>query len=423
MAGRVRFNTVNLKQNLLLLMDPENTSGIGTIKVIHLYDKLFSLFVSRRGGLQQTLDQPIKTKFHVINWLTRFLILFLLFRLCLGILTNNYYHDLFLGNPFSNKDGKQTAVLMYIFFMCAFVYGFREYILRLEETGRLKIIRILLMATERGFNAELLNMNYHRCKQFQKWCHYIFISSFVTIVCSSNMVIFISIYLRGSQATYQVSFIMVHMIYVFVEWITFLLIAISGLCLTCYLLVIFTFFIRRFNTFNDSLAKLDLRSSMNDSILSKLNYQLIELLNDIGQWNNDTKYLLQYCIIVSSIISNFACYVGFLYGFSPGTITRTVTTFGLVHHMLVFIVAYLTSLIHSESIKSQRFYCKLLSKMKVHRLKFQLKSMEILDRLDSNLIGIHFGNFGIIRRSTCIIILLENASFLMLLSCNVRSFN
>ncbi|XP_025016697.1 uncharacterized protein LOC112538889 [Tetranychus urticae] len=423
MAEKVRFFIENIKENLLWLIDPENISEIGTIKVIHLFEKLFSLFVSRRGGLQQTLEQPIKIKFHVINWLTRFLSLFFMVRLCLFIFTHNSYLDLFLGNPFSNKDGKQNAVLLHIFFMCAYVYGLREYTLRLEETGRLKIIRIILMLEERGFNAEELNMNYHRCKQFQKWCHYIFTYNFMSIICSSSLVILIDIYSRCSQATYQLSFIIVQVIHVFVEGITLFLIAINGICSTTYVLVIFIFFIRRFNTFNDSLAKLNLRSSMNDSILTKLNYQLTELLNNIGQWNSDFKYLFQYCVIASSFISNFACFVGFLYGFSPGAMTRTVAIFGISHHMLVFIGTYLASTIHSESIKIRRCYCKLLSKGKLNEMIFQLKSIEILDRLDSNTIGIHLGDFGIVKRSNCIILLLENASFLMLLSCNVRSFN
>uniref|UniRef100_T1JTP0 Gustatory receptor n=1 Tax=Tetranychus urticae TaxID=32264 RepID=T1JTP0_TETUR len=420
MVERIRFFIVNIEENLFRLVGRRNSSEIVTAKAINLYDKLFGLFVSRRGGLQQTLDQPIKIKFHAMNWFTRFLILFFIVRLCLGIFVRNDYVGLLMANPFSNKDDKKNAILLFILFLITYIYGIREFTLRLEETGRIKMIRMFSMLEKQGFNTKALNMNFNRCKQFQKWCHLIFVNNLMNIICLNSMSLFLIIYLRASQRTS--SLFMIHIIHMVIEWITVCLLIINVMCSTSYIIVMVTFFIGQLNTLTDSIKNLALNSSLSNSISFKLNYRLIELLNHIGQWNDDWKYLFQYCILAASFLGNFTCFAGFLHGFQPDATTRTMTVVGIFVHILIYIGSYLGSLIHSEAIKIRRCYCKLMSTTKNHEMHFRLKSMEILDRLDSHLIGAHLGDFGIIKQSTCIILLLENASFIMLLSCNIRSF-
>uniref|UniRef100_T1JTN9 Gustatory receptor n=1 Tax=Tetranychus urticae TaxID=32264 RepID=T1JTN9_TETUR len=421
-----RFLVVYMKENVSKLIDLQNSFAIETAKAIHTFDKVFGLWLSRRGGLQQTLDKPIKVKFHIYNWFYRFLITILIIRLTVVILVDNYYCDLYLANPFSgSKEAKKNAMMLYLALLTMLLYCVREYTLRLEETGRMKITRLLYICERRGFNAKVLNVNNYRCKQFQKRCHAILISIFMFMIGLNIISLFSITYLRTSQLPVYPTLIhlIFHIIFMITEFITFALLIINCMCTSAYILIFLTFYIKRFNTQIDWIQKLSSKSSLNNSILSDLNYRLIEVLNDFGQWNDDTKYLFQYCIIAPSAFANFCCFVGFVYGFEPDGLTMTMSIIGIFVHILVTIGCYLGSEFHYESTKMRNLLCNLYCKLTANAsTEVRLKSMEILDRLASRVIGAHAGDFGIFYRSTCVIVFLENASFIMLLSCNARSF-
>uniref|UniRef100_T1JTN8 Gustatory receptor n=1 Tax=Tetranychus urticae TaxID=32264 RepID=T1JTN8_TETUR len=423
--------TVNVWANLLRLVNLQNNSEIETVEAIRSFDKIFRRWSSCRGGLQQTLDKPINIKFHIYNWFFRFNVFIIISRFIVFILIDNYYCDLCLANPFGETKGaKKNALMLCIIFISMFLYGFRDYPLQLEETGRMKVIRILYLLEKRGFNAEILNMSNLRCEQFRKWCDTILVGIFFAIITLQMIALFFLIYLRislvysnGSQFIIPRTLLhyIFHLIFIIIEIFTFFVFVINAMCTSAYILVILTFFILRLNTLIDLIKRLSLKSSLNNSILSELNYRLIEVLNDFGQWNGDSKYLFQYAIIASSAIANFFCFVGFLYDLEPDATTMSISIVGIFVHILVSIGCYLGAEFHYESIKMRKLFCNLYCKLtKNATTQVRLKSMEIVDRLDSRCIGAHVGDFGILYRSTCIIVLLENASFIMLLSCNVR---
>uniref|UniRef100_T1JU67 Gustatory receptor n=1 Tax=Tetranychus urticae TaxID=32264 RepID=T1JU67_TETUR len=417
-----RFSIVNIKENVCRLQNLKNHFEIETAEAIHAFDKVFSLWSSLRGGLQQTLDKPINIKFNIYNWFVRCYVAILIARFTIFIFVDNYYCDLYLANPFSgNKGDKKNAIILFIIFLLMFLYGVRDYTLRLEETGRMKITRLLYICERRGFNSKALSMNNHHCKQFQKWCHTILISIFMFMISANIIALFTIIYLRTSSFIVYptLTHIIFHIVFIITEFFTFSVLIVNVLCTSAYILIFLTFYTIRFNTFTDSIKKLNLKSSINNVIISEMNYRLIELLNDFGQWNYDSKYLFQYCIIASSAVANFCCFVGFLSGLEPDATTMTMSIVGVFVHILVTIGCYLGSQIYYESIKIRTYICKLTTKTTV---EVKLKSMEIVDRLDSQYVGVHMGDFGIFHRSTCIILLLENASFIMLLSVNARSF-
>uniref|UniRef100_T1JTP5 Gustatory receptor n=1 Tax=Tetranychus urticae TaxID=32264 RepID=T1JTP5_TETUR len=417
------FFSFNIKKSLTRLKGLKNVSEIKTAKAIHLYDKMFSLLASRRGGLQQTLDQPIKIKFHILNWLLRILVLVLMTRLIVLIAVEKYDCDLYLANPFSGSKGaKKNAMLLFILLESVYIYGLREYTLLLEETGRMRIIRILFMLEKRGFNPGMLKMNNHRSKQFQKYCYSILINILINTITLTIVMLFIIIYLRTFHLTVHSTLMhsMFHIIYMFTEFITFFVLIISAMCSAAYLMVMMSFYIGRFNTITDTMHQLNTNNSVSCTILSELNYRLIDLLNDFGQWNDDTKFLFQYCVLFTSAYADFDFFIGLLYGLEPDGSTMAVTIIAISSHLLLFICSYFASQFYHKSIEIHRCYCILMSKTKLHKGQIGLKSMEILDRLDSKSIGVHMGNFGIFQRSLSLTLLLENASFIMLLSCNVR---
>uniref|UniRef100_T1L5A4 Gustatory receptor n=1 Tax=Tetranychus urticae TaxID=32264 RepID=T1L5A4_TETUR len=395
-------------------------SDIITCKALIQFNRLSKIFIPSARIEHEGNKDELRRKIRLENLFLRTCIIFTIFRINVSLFVDNYYIDLFLANPFSgNKSTKGFFFLIQVdlVFICLFVL--REYCLHLEETGRFKVFRVFHHISKNGLSRVSLGLSYRQCKKFHKTIHNMMFHS-IRIILITTILMTISVM---ALKVHNFSSTFIHLIFILVytpiECVSAIPMFVNVMCYTMYCGSYLALNLSRFNTLQEIIKKNSLTISYNCTALRLMNNRVVYFLNHFDRIDSYWKYLFQ-CYFIVVLPADFGLFFAIILDFDSDILSLITALNSIIVHIAVIASYYWFSHFYHETIDMHKRYVSIILHSGSASLVDKLKALEILDRTGSPHIGVSIGDFCRLKRSTCIFYLLENASFLMLLTCNIR---
>uniref|UniRef100_T1L5A5 Gustatory receptor n=1 Tax=Tetranychus urticae TaxID=32264 RepID=T1L5A5_TETUR len=420
-----KFNNKLRKYAFKVIGLPIGSSDYPTRKVLLHFNKICNFFLtSLRNGHEQDENHQQRLRVRMQNIFLRSTIIFTIVRITLGMSVENYYFDLFLANPFSGNKSMKVFLFLFLMdlaFICLFLL--REYCLHLEGIGRFQIFKVFHRIQRQGFNHTQLGLSYKQCKLFHKILHFMMVNSIRII---SNTIILLLLSTIGLKVLNFASFsTAAHFVFLLVhlpiECVSIFTVSVNFTSLVTNFGSYVALESRRFNTLIELIDENIVTISSDSAAFRKMNRRVVYVFNHFDRLDSDFKYLLQYFFIMVSVAADFSFFVAIILDFDSDIVTQTVAFNSIIIQITNIIAYYLFAHFYQKTIDMHKRYVSMLLNAGSASLVDKLKALEILDRTGSPYVGLSIGDFCRLKRSTCIFYILENASFLMLLTCNIRA--
>uniref|UniRef100_T1KJG3 Gustatory receptor n=1 Tax=Tetranychus urticae TaxID=32264 RepID=T1KJG3_TETUR len=402
----------------------EDDHGEETIAAFNQWCRLSRLFGSTINGYKRySSATPNRiSSFNRKNFLIRFCNIISMIRLLVLLLYENETVSIFAGDPLFRS--KHRVLAMSIVFI-ALVIGFfsREIFLSLEAKSNTEIyfcFECFLQSND--FNHLNLQMTPSRAITHRYIVHFFsifwtrfmcFVIPFLTILLNTTIIVNPFFYQIPSYAIFSI-FWTIPFTFAFVYNIVGFA-SISG-----YVIMSGLYYLNRLKSICSIAVHTTNKSrEIEDEFVTSLILRFIGHSNDVEHFLNVLSFLILYYILAISFLADLLIFAGFARVHSD-----------IIANMCSFLGVFIMGLLAMACYTEGSFLTKLhLLYEKLHlisesrlKMKTKMKILEVMDRIIGPYNGVKAGDLATISKYFFVIFLLENASTLMLITVNTRSF-
>uniref|UniRef100_T1K2M4 Gustatory receptor n=1 Tax=Tetranychus urticae TaxID=32264 RepID=T1K2M4_TETUR len=408
------------KKSFGLLSDDDSDEE--TVKSIQVLENIaLGLIMSHRGHRQDETSY-VQPHYHFNNNLIRFVSIlnFLRFYLIL-IYKQNDNLNILLGNPFFHENISDIMVYFVIgigITLCIL----REYVLYLEETGAQALLCNLRDIKVSGFDKNMLKLTTKQCKLFRStfhllitiWIRWIYGVCICTPIVLLNFRIQNQEIVNGGPAMY-----ISHFCWIVLESCTFIFIFVGLMDLGAHITVSVPLYLFRLKSLIEMLKRVKSKQFIDSSFIKGMNTDVISYMNEFDEIIAKNRYLFFFIFVIISFGADTAIFLGLFSKGHSKWISNSLVICGLLELFICGSVVYVGGAFLDHLYVIHGLYVSIIAKAEV-KLDQKLKTLEILDRILSPYSGAKVGDAFRGEKLLAVYYVLENASTIMLLICNLQ---
>uniref|UniRef100_T1L659 Gustatory receptor n=1 Tax=Tetranychus urticae TaxID=32264 RepID=T1L659_TETUR len=409
-----------IKKSFGLLSDDDSDEE--TVKSIQALENIALGLIMTRRGYGQDETSYFQPNFHFKNNLIRFVSIlnFIRFYLIL-IYKQNDSLNILLGNPFFHENSSDIMIC-YVIGGGVTLFILREYVLYLEETGAYALLCPLRDIKCSGFETNMLRLTIKQCKSFRctlrllikiwiRWIHcaFIFITFLLIILRIQNQAI-----VNSGPAMYISSFC-----WIILEFCAFIFIFVGLMYIGAHISVSVPLVLFRFKSLIELLQRVKSKQFIDDSIIKGMNSDVISYMNEFDVIIAKNRYLFFFLVVLVSFGADTAIFLGLFTKSHSKWISNSLVIWGLIVLFITGSVVYAGGAFLDQLYVIHGLYVSIIAKAEV-KLDQKLKTLEILDRILSPYSGAKVGDAFRGEKLLAVYYVLENASTIMLLICNLQ---
>uniref|UniRef100_T1K2L7 Gustatory receptor n=1 Tax=Tetranychus urticae TaxID=32264 RepID=T1K2L7_TETUR len=393
-----------------------------TVKLIKVLENIaLGLIISRRGYAQDETSY-VQPNFHFKNNLIRFVSIlnFIRFYLIL-IYKQNDNLSILLGNPFFHENSNDI-MMYYVIGGGITLFILREYNLYLEETEAYALLCPLRDIKISGFDSNMLRLTTKHCKLFRSTLHPLITIWIRWIYCVFICTPFVLISLRlqnqaivdSGPAMYISSFC-----WIILESCTFITIFGGLMVLGAHISVSVPLSLLRLKSLIELLQRVKSKQFIDGSFIKAMNSDLISYMNEFDEIIAKNRYLFFFNFLIISFGADTAIFLGLHTKRHSKWISNSLVIWGLIILFITGSVVYAGGAFLDQLYVIDGLYVSIIAKAQ-QKLDQKLKTLEILDRILSPYCGAKIGDAFRGEKLLAVYYVLENASTIMLLICNLQ---
>uniref|UniRef100_T1K2M6 Gustatory receptor n=1 Tax=Tetranychus urticae TaxID=32264 RepID=T1K2M6_TETUR len=420
-SRRIPFQVkVLIKKFFGLLSDDDSDEE--TVKSIQVLENIaLGLMMTRRGHRQDETSY-VQPHFHFKNNLIRFVSILNFIRFYLILIYNqNDNLSILLGNPFFHENSSDIMIC-YVIGGGITLFVFREYVLYVEDTRAYPVLCTLRDIKVSGFDSNMLKLTTKQCKWFRSTFHLLITIWIRWIYCVFICTPFALIILRiQNQAIVNSGPAMYisHFCWIVLESCTFIFIFGSFLNLAAHVTVSIPLYLCRLKSLIELLKRVRSKQFIDDSIIKGMNTDVISYMNEFDKNIVTIRYLFFFVFILVSFGADTAIFLGLSTKGHSKWVSNMLVIRGLLVLFIVGSIVYVGSATLDQLYVIHGLYVSIIAKASV-KLEQKLKTLEILDRILSPYCGAKVGDAFRGEKLLAVYYVLENASTIMLLICNLQ---
>ncbi|XP_025016139.1 uncharacterized protein LOC112538614 [Tetranychus urticae] len=400
----------------------DNDSDEEIIKSLQVLENIgLGLIISRRGYSQDETSY-VQPHFHFNNNLIRFVSIlnFIRFYLIL-IYKQNDNLSILLGNPFFHENSSDMMIY-YVIGGGITLFILREYVLYLEEHGAYTILCPFRDIKVSGFDKNMLKLTTKQCKSFHSTFHILITIWIRWIYCTFICIPFVLISLRlqnqaivnSGPAMYISSFC-----WIILESCAFVFIFGGLLTIGAHMCVSVPLYLFRLKSLIELLKRVKSKQFIDDSYIKGMNTDVISYMNEFDEIIAKNRYIYFFLFIIISFGADTAIFLGLFTKRHSNWVSNMLVIWGLIILFITGSVVYAGGAFLDQLYVIDGLYVSIIAKAQ-QKLDQKLKTLEILDRILSPYSGAKIGDAFRGEKLLAVYYVLENASTIMLLICNLQ---
>ncbi|XP_025018374.1 uncharacterized protein LOC107370634 [Tetranychus urticae] len=381
-----------------------------------------SLLITRRGYHQSRRDYQFED-YTWKNSLGRAILIFVGLRITIIAIVpaDNQLVTVFLGNPFHGKSYSQEVALLTLLLLTVLSI-LREVAIYIEDAGYIMDLQFLRIIQIYGFDHKLLFLTPKQCKAMKpvlifhvvNWTRMLRFNKF------ANGVIMLSFRLVDPLFYSNPVYFITSVFWIIMETIAARMSFTALLNVGGHTIVMVPWYIFRLRSVHEMVVKVNSMDRISESRLKHLTRSLLFYLNCYDKIMKDCRYLFFYCIFFVSFLADTVIFMAIVSSY-PSHIIGTFYFAGF------FCITAIGSVIYfaGEFVDRPNIIHGLLTKI-IHKCQDgyeeKLNMHKVLDRIAIYGTGARIGDvINKIERDLFVFYILENASTVMLLICNIRT--
>uniref|UniRef100_T1K2M0 Gustatory receptor n=1 Tax=Tetranychus urticae TaxID=32264 RepID=T1K2M0_TETUR len=400
----------------------DDDSDKETIESIQVLENIGLGLIMTRRGHRQDETSYVQPHFHFKNNLIRFVSIlnFIRFGLIL-IYKQNDDLNILLANPFFHENNS-NIMIYYAIGGGITLFILREYSLYLEETEAYALLCHLRDIKVSGFDKNMLRLTTKQCKSFRFtlhllitiWIRYIY----CVFICTPFGLIILRLQnqaiVNSGPAMYISSFC-----WILLESCTFVFIFGGLMDLGAHITVSVPLSLFRLKSLIELLQRVKSKQFIDDSFIKGMNSDVISYMNEFDEIIAKNRYLFFFIFVLVSFGADNAIFLGLFTKTHSKWISNTLVIWGLITLFITGSVVYAGGAFLDQLYVVHGLYVSIIVKAGVKQDQ-KLKALEILDRILSPYCGAKIGDAFRGEKLLAVYYVLENASTIMLLICNLQ---
>ncbi|XP_053208075.1 uncharacterized protein LOC128392116 [Panonychus citri] len=366
-------------------------------------------------------DSRKPTQSMIINNLFRLVSVLLIVRLASVLLFGAADNQVILSDPIIDIADHDSILFTQLILLITMILA-REYILNCEIKGNYKAVYKYLVIDADSYSPGYFKMSIKKFGRFKIYFHILIYNClranvFIAILLPTLVVI---IKVRYYQLFTTIPLIVSSCLWSIAEWGVYS-ISFCGLCVRGIHLILSRFILRfQMDSLIETIGSY-LALNKNSYSMKKVNQMTWKWQNEIDLLGIETKYISLVFFVYCSFSADLLIFLGLIINIISEAVAFVLALAGILLLIMLTLGLYLAADLHTMGIKLYVDLASLLARSRI-RIDEKLKMMEMMNRIDHPSNGVAVGDFFIIRKETCPYFLMENASMIMLLTCNLASF-
>uniref|UniRef100_T1KSC3 Gustatory receptor n=1 Tax=Tetranychus urticae TaxID=32264 RepID=T1KSC3_TETUR len=378
------------------------------------------LLVTKRGYEQYMRDFCYEG-YAWKNNLVRCVIVVTIIRLAvLLVYYDNELVSLVLADPIGEKSVGFILIAFAELILCTLSL-LREYALYLEESGAIMQLQILKTIQRNGFNPNLLYLSPTENLKFQRififiatnWTNFIRLSKLIAPI------VLITLKMQHPKVFQDKLFAQMTILWTVSEIIVARFVVTGLLNTGGHLIILFPWYVGRISTLIGMCKDLLQSPRIRTKELIEFNRMAIHFLNDFTTNVTSLKLIFFYLFVIISFCADSIIFLAIAAPL-PDEMKYLLMSIGLIGLTIIGIVSYSAGGIVDMFNQIHGLLIQIMPRSN-SRLESKLKVDEIICRLQWPDTAPKIGDFCIVVRELFVYYILENASTIMLLKCNVRT--
>ncbi|XP_025016520.1 uncharacterized protein LOC107361817 [Tetranychus urticae] len=403
---------------------PKDEPLQSTIEALSVFEKRTKWFRCLHYGFVQSKQTKSRSNFDYISWAIRLTAVINIIRGLTLASTNNSWYHLILGDPLFGTNVLPYASL-FISIWLAYIYSLFEWFRWAERSGSLFMLYDFHQCRLDNFNSLQDELTASSFATFRTLTHIIsvFFSRFlvwgvfmITLLINgpllSNPLYYHNYEFTITSSLWSIS-LTFPMVYLFN----------CSASIGCYFILISLLMLIRYKSLvkKGYIAKVT-ASNLNRDVSYLVN-RTISLGNETDALSRSLKYLILYYIILASIVCDLGIFFGIIVPNESILIRYILCSMGFLVIALLGAALYFNGDPIQDLSKLHRYFLQILLKRRFTNFNNELfKIYEIFDRIIGPYNGVSAGDFSVITKRFFLTVLMENASMLMLFTCNVQTY-
>ncbi|XP_053212558.1 uncharacterized protein LOC128396062 [Panonychus citri] len=409
---------------LIGLPDEIDFDSYAAKKITLMEESARSLLITRRGYNHSDPNWEFP-EFKWKNSIGRIIFIIVLIRMTILSFypnsTNCLWINIYLGNPFHGETYSSTVAILglSLLVVCG---ALREYCIYLDDIGAIKDLEFLRVIQLHGFDCERLLINRKQISSFKRFLvfHVTNWTSMLRFNKLANGLIMLSFRLYDPLFYSNPVYAIISIIWIIMETIASRLSFTSLLNVGGTGIALVPWYLARLRSCYDLALKVSLQNSVNESSLKRVNYRVIRFLNGLDKIMDDSKYLLFVAIFLTSFLADSVIFLAIVSKF-PKQIIGTFYFAGFFCITAIGFIIYFTGGFVQLADEIYILLVKIVNKCPL-AIEEKLNTHKILDRIGIFGTGTKIGDIiDRVTRDLFVYYILENASTVMLLICNINA--